>query len=78
MKKIFTNYRFYVLLILFVAATLGIMAVPADDLPMTTWTYCLVSSKIIGFTAAYILCRLFKRWEDRGTIVEIIDLIENF
>lgn len=63
MKKIFTNYRYYVLLVLGLIALIGIMAVPAENLPKFYWLYVLVSTKLIGFTAVYVFARLVKRWE---------------
>ena len=78
MKKIFTNYRYYVLLVLGLLALIGIMAVPADELPMRDWLYGLASSKIIGFLAVYIAVKLVKRWEKRGTIPELIDALNNY
>lgn len=54
MKKILRNYRYYVLLLLGCLALIGIMAVPAEELPTRYWVYTLISSKVIGFTA--IVC----------------------
>lgn len=78
MKRIFTNYRYYVLLVLVAIAMFGIFGVPVDDLPFMQWLYTLVSSKIIGFGAGYIIVKLTKRWERLGTIPELIDAIDNY
>lgn len=78
MKKILRNYRYYVLLLLGCLALIGIMSVPAEELPTRYWVYTLISSKVIGFTAMYAFDRLLSRWEKRGTIPELIDAINNY
>ena len=57
---------------------LGIMAVPADELPFTSWLYMLVSSKLIAVAAGYIFHRLYLRWEKRGTIDELTNFVSNY
>lgn len=78
MKKILRNYRYYVLLLLGCLALIGIMSVPAEELPTRYWLYTLISSKVIDFTAIYAFDRLVSRWEKRGTIPELIDAINNY
>lgn len=78
MKKIIRNYRYWVLLIMGTIAMLGIMAVPADELPFTSWLYMLVSSKLIAVAASYIFHRLYIRWESRGTIEELTNFVSNY
>lgn len=78
MKKIICNYRYWVMLILAVIAVLGIMAVPADEVPFTSWLYMLVSSKLIAVAAGYIFRRLYLRWESRGTIDELTNFVTNY
>ena len=78
MKKIICNYRYWVLMVLSTVAMVGIMAVPADELPITSWVYVLVSSKLIAVAAGYVFHRLYLRWEKRGTIAELTDFITNY
>ena len=78
MKKIICNYRYWVLLILGTIVMLGIMAVPADELPFTSWFYTLVSSKLIAVAAGYIFRHLYPRWEKRGTIEELTNFVSNY
>lgn len=78
MKKIICNYRYWVMLILAVIAVLGIMAVPADEAPFTSWLYMLVSSKLIAVAAGYIFYSLYLRWESRGTIDELTNFVSNY
>lgn len=78
MKKIVTNYRYYIMAFLGLVAMLGIFAVPANNLPAKDWIYVLVSSKVIGIGAGWILARLVKRWEAKGTIPEITKLYNEF
>ena len=78
MKKILSNYRYYVLVILAITVMLGIFAVPAENLPFANWLYTLVFVKVIGFSAYYAAYRLVKRWEKQGTIPELIEYINNY
>ena len=78
MKKIICNYRYWVMLILGVIAVLGIMAVPADKVPFTSWLYMLVSSKLIAVAAGCIFHRLYLRWGTRGTIEELTNFVSNY
>ena len=78
MKKIICNYRYWVMLILGVIAVLGIMAVPADEAPFTSWLYMLVSPKLIAVAAGYIFHRLCLRWGSRGTIEELTNFVSNY
>lgn len=78
MKKIICNYRYWALLILGVIAVLGIMAVPADELPFTSWLYILVSSKLIAVATGHIFHRLYLRWRTRGTIEELTNFVSNY
>ena len=78
MKKIICNYRYWVLFILGTTVMLGIMAVPADELPFTSWLYTLVSSKLIAVAASYIFHRLYLRWKKRETIDELTNFVSNY
>ena len=40
--------------------------------------YVLLSTKIIGFVTAYLIFRLYRRWERKGTIDELINLKNNY
>lgn len=78
MLKVITNYRYWALLVLAAIALYGIFAVPDDTLPAFYWTYVLLSTKIIGFATAYLIFRLYRRWERKGTIDELINLKNNY
>ena len=78
MKKIICNYRYLVLMVLGTIAMVGTMAVPADELPFTSWIYTLVSSKLIAVAAGYIFHRLYLRWKKRETIDELTNFVSNY
>lgn len=78
MKKILANYRYYVLTLLGIVAFVGVLSVPADELPFANWCYTLISSKVIGFLAAYVLAKLYARWKRLGTIPELINAVDNY
>lgn len=78
MKKIVNVICYAVIAVLGIVCLLGIFAVPDDNLPLPDFVYILVSSKVIGIGAGWILTRLVKRWEAKGTIPEITKLYNEF
>ena len=78
MKKIVNVICYAVIAVLGIVCLLGIFAVPNDNLPLSDFVYILVSSKVIGIGAGWILARLVKRWEAKGTIAEITKLYNEF
>lgn len=78
MKKIVNVICYAVIAVLGIVCLLGIFAVPDDNLPLSDFVYILVSSKVIGIGAGWILARLVKRWEAKGTIPEITKLYNEF
>lgn len=78
MTKILKNYRYYVLFVLVSIAILGIFSVPIEDQPLANWIYCLLSSKIIGVGAGWVAAKLYKRWDAKGRIPELTDIINKF
>lgn len=78
MKKILTNYRYYILAALAVITVLCLMAVPNDNLPNIAYAYCLVSSKILCLVFGWFTAKLTHYWEGRGSIPEYTDACKNF
>lgn len=78
MKKIVNVICYAVIAVLGIICLLGIFAVPDDNMPLSDFVYILVSSKVIGIGAGWILARLVKRWEAKGTIPEITKLYNEF
>ena len=54
------------------------MAVPNECLPKANYIYTLISSKVIGFLAAYISVKLITRWKRLGTIPELMNAANNY
>ncbi|MCI1778808.1 MAG: hypothetical protein LKI53_02495 [Bacteroidales bacterium] len=77
-KKILTNYRYYVMFLLMTVAVLGIFSVPIDEQPFISWLYCLISSKLIGLASGWILYKLIQRWDRMGTIPEFTNMSNDF
>lgn len=78
MKKIVNVICYAVIAVLGIVCLLGIFAVPDDNLPLSDFVYILVSSKVISIGAGWILARLVKRWEAKGTIPGITKLYNEF
>ena len=78
MKKIITNYRYYVLIVLCVVCCLGVFAVPDDELPMLTWLWVFATTKTVGFGAGYLFAKLYRRWKAKGVIPELTNFVNEF
>ena len=78
MKKIITDYRYYVLIVLFVVCCLGVFAVPDDELPMLTWLWVFATTKTVGFGAGYLFVKLYSRWKAKGVITELTNFVNEF
>lgn len=78
MKKIFCNYRYYVLCVLGTITVLALFAVPADELPVASWFYVLFSTKIFALLIGWLSGKLYKRWERNGKITELNDFVNDF
>ena len=74
MKKILTNYRYWVLFLVFVIAVLGIFSEPVDTLPRLRYYLTLLITKIVGFGAAWLDWRLIRYWEAKGKLPELSDI----
>lgn len=76
MRRIITNYRYYVLLALALVAFFGILSVPEED--TTTWRFIalLLLSKTIGAAAMLGLVALLGKWTKEGSIGEISNLVK--
>lgn len=75
MKKVICNYRYWVLWVLGTATILGVMIMPADELPILSWLCVLVLSKLMAFVTGYVFYLLCCRWDKRGRIPELRDLL---
>lgn len=78
MKKISTNYRYYVLIVLCVVCCLGIFAEPDDELPLLSWFWVLATTKAVGFGAGYLYAKLCRHWEAKGVIPELTNFVNEF
>lgn len=71
MKKLVTNYRYWVLALLGCTAIISLMAVPGDDLSLTAFIAVLIGSKLISLDCIVVHYCLFSVWADRGEIPEL-------
>jgi len=78
MKKIFCNYRYYVLMLFGAVTIMALFAEPNDDLPLASWVYTLFSTKLIALLFGWLFCRLYKRWERNGKITELNAFVNDF
>lgn len=75
MKRILTNYRYYVLLILGLVAIIGIFSIPSDN--CLNWFEVLVISKLIGIAATFAAIFLTDRWLRTNKFPELNKYLED-
>lgn len=73
MRRILTNYRYWVLFLVLITAVLGIFSEPVDTLPGLRYCLTLLVSKAIGFGAAWLGWCLIRYWEAKGKLPELLD-----
>ncbi len=74
MKAIITNYRYWVLSLIFFVAVIGFVGMPHDDLPFLPFLAAFLGSKLIGLAALVAFCLLFRHWQGKGEIPELTEL----
>ena len=76
MKKAFLNWRYYLMMVIGFVVFIGIFGVPEDSLPLGSWMLSMLISKIIGFGGAYLMYRLFTRWDARNLVPELSKMMQ--
>ena len=77
MKKVLTNWRYYVLAALTIVALVLLCAEPDINLPFGPWAYIVISTKVLSFATFFGVCKLLRRWEGQGTIPELTNNTPN-
>lgn len=75
MKKVFLNYRYYVMMIIGFVVILGVFSIPDENVSLMKWVSMLLVLKSIGFGAGYGLYRLVTYWESKNLVPELTKLI---
>lgn len=76
MKKVFLNYRYYVMMIIGFVVILGVFSIPNENLPLMRWAWMLLVSKSIGLGAAYILYKIVNHWDSKNLVPELSKMIK--
>lgn len=71
--KIITNWRYYVLAMLAVAAMTAIFSEPAGE-GMLLWVSSMTISKTTGLALGYVFYRGVRYWGQKGKLPELIKL----
>lgn len=77
MKAILTNWRYYVIVILFGVGFLAIgraFGEPAPTMSGAEWYWQELMSVAVGFGCFYVLYRCLRHWEAKGEIPEFTNL----
>lgn len=72
-KAIITNYRYWVLFIVMGLCVVLTMLDVNEDVTGVVFVYLIVSSKLLAIGAGYLYWKLYKRWEAKGTIPELVN-----
>ena len=73
MMKVITNWRYYVLAMLAVAAMTAIFSEPVGE-GMLLWVSSITISKITGLALGYVFYRTSRYWGQKGKLPELIKL----
>ena len=77
-KAVITNYRYWLLFIVMGLCVVLTMLDVNEDVTGVVFVYLIVSSKLLTVGFGYLYYRLYKRWEAKGTIPELVNSINNF
>ena len=77
-KAVITNYRYWLLFIVMGLCVALTMLDVNEDVTGVVFIYLIVSSKLLAVGFGYLYYRLYKRWEAKGTIPELVNSINNF
>ena len=77
-KAVITKYRYWVLFIVMGLCVVLTMLDVNGDVTGVVFVYLIVSSKLLAVGFGYLYYRLYKRWEAKGTIPELVNSINNF
>lgn len=76
--NIIRNYRYWVLALLGLTALLTLIASPDESLDGWSWLYVVLATKAMTISSLYLFCRLYRRWERRGTIRELTQFVNEY
>lgn len=65
MKKIISNYRYWILATLAFASIIMIATIPQDTSSIITYMSILVGSKILSIILAYLGYLLYNQWQNQ-------------
>ena len=73
MIALLKNWRYHILMVIAFIAIVGILSVPRSH---ENWWVTLITSKVIGFCAAFAYLKLFFKWSKDGKLPELEQLIK--
>ena len=73
--KILLNWRYYILLLLWLKSLFYIFAEPVPD--TENWFIALMLSKIAGFGCLWLTLKIMLYWKARGDIPELARLLDD-
>ena len=76
MKSIITNYRYWVLALLVSIVSIGIVAVPQDNIGFWSYIALFLASKVVALVALIACDILYLHWNGNHKIPELAELIE--
>ena len=73
--KILLNWRYYILLLLWLKSLFYIFAEPLPD--TENWFIALMLSKIVGFGFFWLALKIMQYWKEQGEVPELARLLDD-
>ena len=73
--KILFNWRYYILLLLWLKCIFNIFAEPSPD--TENWFIILLASKMLGFGFFWLALKMMRDWDGQGEIPELTKLLDD-
>ena len=73
--KILLNWRYYILLLLWLKSMFYIFAEPSPD--TENWFIILLVSKMVGFGFFWLALKMMRYWDGQGEIPELAKLLDD-
>lgn len=73
--KAVLNFRYWVLAVLGITSIVALFSSPNEELPIFTWFFMLIASKVFGIAIFILFCAILEKWDEEGKVPELTGLM---